>query len=61
MLNMECKCSQGDHTLFMKYTALREIFALLIYVDDIIIMSNLKGMKNLKMATLNLKLKNQAS
>ncbi|RDX66853.1 hypothetical protein CR513_54344, partial [Mucuna pruriens] len=34
------KQSQGDHTLFIKYTTTGGVIALLVYVDDIIITRN---------------------
>ena len=40
MLGMEYKQSQGDHTLFIQHSVTGEVTALLVYVDDIIIMGN---------------------
>ncbi|RVW28677.1 Retrovirus-related Pol polyprotein from transposon RE1 [Vitis vinifera] len=34
------KQSQGDHTLFIKHSATEGIIALLVYVDDIIVIGN---------------------
>ena len=41
------KQSQGNHTLFIKYSATRGVTALLVYVDDIIVtrMMREKSMK----------------
>lgn len=49
MLNLGYKQSQGDHTLFVKHSALGGVTALLVYVDDIIVTGDdLEGMGNLK-------------
>ncbi|KAL0410895.1 UNVERIFIED_CONTAM: Retrovirus-related Pol polyprotein from transposon RE1 [Sesamum latifolium] len=40
MLAMGCTQSQGDHTLFVKHSAIGEVTILLVYVDDIIVTGN---------------------
>ena len=37
MLNIQCKQSQGYHTLFIKHTTSGGVAALLVYVYDIIV------------------------
>jgi hypothetical protein len=40
MMAMGYRQSQGDHTLFIKHSPSRGVTALLIYVDDIIVIGN---------------------
>ena len=40
MLSMEYKQSQGNHTLFVHHSATGGMTALLVYVDDIIVIDN---------------------
>ena len=37
---MGSKQSQGNHTLFVKHTTSRGVIALLVYVNDIIVIGN---------------------
>ncbi|XP_059636051.1 uncharacterized mitochondrial protein AtMg00810-like [Cornus florida] len=49
MLDIGYKQSQGDHTLFVKHSASGGVTALLVYIDDIIVIGDdLEGMENLK-------------
>ena len=49
MLKLGYKQSQGDHTLFIRYSVARRITVLLVYVDDIILTGDdLEGMESLK-------------
>lgn len=40
IINMEFKYAQGDHTFFIKYSKIRGVITLLVYVDDIILIEN---------------------
>ena len=40
MFAMKYKRSQGDHTLFIKHLTLKRVITLLVYMDDIIMISN---------------------
>jgi hypothetical protein len=40
------KQSQGDHTLFIKYSVVGGVTTLLLYVDDVIVTGNDEGEKH---------------
>jgi len=40
MLDMGYKQNQGDHTMFVHYSTRRRVTALLVYVDDIVVINN---------------------
>ena len=43
MIRMNYHQSQGDHTLFIKHNSSGKLTALIVYVDDIIVIGNDKG------------------
>ena len=46
MITNGYKQSQGDHTLFIKHLTLGGVTALLVYVDDVIVIGNDKEKKD---------------
>ena len=49
MKALKYKQGQGDHTLFVKHSASREVTALLVYVDDVVVTGDdLKGREALR-------------
>ena len=40
MVRKGSKQSQGDHTLFIKHSTHRKVFALIVYIDDNVVIGN---------------------